>query len=536
MIRILISIVVLFLGFIQYSHAFVTGSSIKSIMITTPLNTMAKAGINKLKSKCSTNKYQDLVVVNHAKLEGNNFSQYYSEVDAKIEPLFYCFKKIYFGTILESNIHLYDNSSRPNYEKHKAVANYIHNEYGYLGAKFGWYITQEFGLEHMGNSTYQNNVKQIYTKLSNDLTAVKNAEIMISPWIKKPYGELNPSARTQIKNGLINTFLSANKIRKIDLQDGLGGTWKYRCIAKDDPNSETGKSCETKNQYIDKVNYKRLTTTDTINYIKNILYPVRNTTNVSTVRVNIEHFTKHPNHPANPIPNNEGCCLNASPKEIIKRERIFTHQNNLITLGAAFSIRYWYNTHYVQTVWPSFDDVPYNHWARNSINNLDRKNVMNGHGSSPRIFLPENSTRRDYMAVYLVRAKHGRYFTPPPATGNVFSDVPKTLPLASWIEQLKRDGITGGCGGGKYCPYTTVSRLHWALFLYRVKYGITSAPTSVGVFSDLIDHPWAGYVERLYNDGIIGGCTTSLPKKFCPNDNLTNAQTAAFIDRAFPNL
>jgi hypothetical protein len=69
------------------------------------------------------------------------------------------------------------------------------------------------------------------------------------------------------------------------------------------------------------------------------------------------------------------------------------------------------------------------------------------------------------MAVFLLRALHGSTYTPPTATGTVFSDVPANYWAAPWIEQLSAEGITGGCGGGKFCPTTPVSRAQMAVFL-----------------------------------------------------------------------
>ncbi len=49
----------------------------------------------------------------------------------------------------------------------------------------------------------------------------------------------------------------------------------------------------------------------------------------------------------------------------------------------------------------------------------------------------------------------------------MFTDVPLTHPFATWIEQLAREGITGGCGGTTYCPDATVTRGQMAVFLVR---------------------------------------------------------------------
>ena len=38
---------------------------------------------------------------------------------------------------------------------------------------------------------------------------------------------------------------------------------------------------------------------------------------------------------------------------------------------------------------------------------------------------------------------------------------------AGLLEQLAREGITAGCGNGKYCPNVTVTRDQMAVFLVR---------------------------------------------------------------------
>lgn len=53
----------------------------------------------------------------------------------------------------------------------------------------------------------------------------------------------------------------------------------------------------------------------------------------------------------------------------------------------------------------------------------------------------------------------------PPATG-LFADVPLTHPFANWIEQLAREGITGGCEPLRYCP-DAMTRAQLAVFLVR---------------------------------------------------------------------
>ena len=85
---------------------------------------------------------------------------------------------------------------------------------------------------------------------------------------------------------------------------------------------------------------------------------------------------------------------------------------------------------------------------------------------------------RDGMAVFLERGKNGSSFNPPAATGAVFCDVLTTTFLSKWMEQLKADNITQGCGSGpcarlgggtkpSYCPGGTVTRGEMAPFIVR---------------------------------------------------------------------
>ena len=49
-----------------------------------------------------------------------------------------------------------------------------------------------------------------------------------------------------------------------------------------------------------------------------------------------------------------------------------------------------------------------------------------------------------------------------------FSDVPNTNPFHNDIDALVDSGVTAGCGGGKYCPKSAVTREQMAAFLNRL--------------------------------------------------------------------
>ncbi|MBI3175601.1 MAG: S-layer homology domain-containing protein, partial [Chloroflexi bacterium] len=75
---------------------------------------------------------------------------------------------------------------------------------------------------------------------------------------------------------------------------------------------------------------------------------------------------------------------------------------------------------------------------------------------------------RDQMAVFLLRAEHGASYNPPAVGASTgFADVPTTYWAAAWIKQLAAEGVTGGCGGGNFCPATSVTRDQMAVFLVR---------------------------------------------------------------------
>ena len=65
------------------------------------------------------------------------------------------------------------------------------------------------------------------------------------------------------------------------------------------------------------------------------------------------------------------------------------------------------------------------------------------------------------MAGFLVRA-----LDLPPATKDYFTDDDNSS-LEGAINALAEAGVTGGCGDGKYCPNTAVTREQMAAFLLR---------------------------------------------------------------------
>jgi hypothetical protein len=138
---------------------------------------------------------------------------------------------------------------------------------------------------------------------------------------------------------------------------------------------------------------------------------------------------------------------------------------------------------------------------------------------------------RQQMAVFLEKAKHGLCFTPPACTG-LFKDVPCPSPFADWIEALANDGITGGCGGGNYCPTTSVRRDQMAPFLLKAEHGPSYVPPAcAGVFTDVAcPSQFADWIEQLKAENVTSGCGGT---DYCPMANNTRGQMAVFVVKVF---
>jgi DNA-binding beta-propeller fold protein YncE len=77
-------------------------------------------------------------------------------------------------------------------------------------------------------------------------------------------------------------------------------------------------------------------------------------------------------------------------------------------------------------------------------------------------------------------------YTPPPCVAGVpFADVTCSTFYDAWIEQFARDGITAGCGGGNYCPNDNVTRAQMAVFIEAAMHG-TASWTPANVTPDLM--------------------------------------------------
>ena len=114
-----------------------------------------------------------------------------------------------------------------------------------------------------------------------------------------------------------------------------------------------------------------------------------------------------------------------------------------------------------------FLDVPPSDPFHDYVDTLARDGVTAGCGGGN--FCRNGNVTRAQMAVFLLKGEHGSNYVPPPCTG-VFPDVecaPTPAFAVDWIERLYAEGVTGGCGGGNYCPSNPVPRGQMAVFLVK---------------------------------------------------------------------
>ena len=100
--------------------------------------------------------------------------------------------------------------------------------------------------------------------------------------------------------------------------------------------------------------------------------------------------------------------------------------------------------------------------------------------------------------------------------------------MAPFITELYCRGIASGCAAdpARYCPTAPVTRAQMAVFLVGALGEQPSGAVPNAYFGDVPDDAFAGFVNRLYELGITGGCGGG---NFCPTQALTREQMAVFL-------
>ena len=117
---------------------------------------------------------------------------------------------------------------------------------------------------------------------------------------------------------------------------------------------------------------------------------------------------------------------------------------------------------------------------------------------------------------------------PPPITRSRFNDVDPASFHARFIERMAELEVTTGCGDGSgFCPDRNVSRAQMAVFLSRA-YNLPAGADPD--YDDVPNDAWyAADVAKLAASGITVGCSDTM---FCPSRDTSRGQMATFLWRA----
>jgi hypothetical protein len=178
-----------------------------------------------------------------------------------------------------------------------------------------------------------------------------------------------------------------------------------------------------------------------------------------------------------------------------------------------------------------FQDVPLGHPLWRHVHSLYNGGVTSGCGGSA--YCPNAGVTRDQMAVFLLRAREGSAYVPAACTAAPFNDVPLGSPYCPWIRELVGRGVTGGCGGGNYCPASSATRAQMAVFLLLTREGAGYAPPpcTTAPFTDVpVSNPYCRWIRELVSRGITGGCGGGL---YCPDAVVSRGAMAVFLATTF---
>ncbi|MFQ5517284.1 MAG: PQQ-dependent sugar dehydrogenase, partial [Acidimicrobiia bacterium] len=186
----------------------------------------------------------------------------------------------------------------------------------------------------------------------------------------------------------------------------------------------------------------------------------------------------------------------------------------------------WFETFTMQIFCGGFADIAGSGFAT-EIDWLADQGITQGcNPPENSLFCPGEDVTRAQMATFLTRA-----LDLPAAAESQFTDVAGSVHAAS-IESLREAGITSGCNppaNDRFCPTDNVTRAQMATFLSRA---LGLAPSDDdGPFTDHTVSVHRRAINAIRIAGITSGCNPPANDHYCPGDNVTRAQMAAFLGR-----
>lgn len=113
---------------------------------------------------------------------------------------------------------------------------------------------------------------------------------------------------------------------------------------------------------------------------------------------------------------------------------------------------------------------------------------------------------------------------------NAYSDVSDTAWYAAAVSTLSKMGVISGYPGGTFRPNAPITRAEFAAMIARFDETAKSADTP---FTDISGHWAENAIGKAYGNGWVEGSSKTV---FCPESNLTRAETATLLNRVLHRL
>jgi hypothetical protein len=147
-------------------------------------------------------------------------------------------------------------------------------------------------------------------------------------------------------------------------------------------------------------------------------------------------------------------------------------------------------------------------------------------------YCPADSTSREQLSVFVLIAKEGAGFAPPACTSPTFNDVPINSPFCPFIEELARRGVVSGCGGGNFCPAAPVTREQIPVFVLRTLDPALNPPACTTPVFN--DVPASSPFCRWIEELARRGVVSGCGGgNYCPADAVTREQMGVFVSATF---
>ncbi len=143
------------------------------------------------------------------------------------------------------------------------------------------------------------------------------------------------------------------------------------------------------------------------------------------------------------------------------------------------------------------------------------------------MFCPGQSVTRGQMAAFLRRSMDL------PSTSTDFFTDDNASVFEADINAIAAAGVTTGCNPpdfDEFCPGGTVTRGQMAAFLRRA---VGLPPTATDFFTDDNASVFEADINAIADADITAGCNPPDLDHYCPADNVSRAQMATFLVRAF---